>query len=399
MSWTNRIQHALQQRQQQHLLRQRQTLNSAQGAVVELNGQSLINFCSNDYLGLAAKGGHALANAAGRWQLGSGASHLVCGHSSAHQALEQALAQHTGYPRALLFSSGFMANVGTIAALAQRGDYILQDKLNHASLLDGAQLSRARLQRYRHLDYPQLQQLLSDHRTSDQTADGKTKGGETLIVSDSIFSMDGDLADVARLSSLAQQHQALLMVDDAHGFGILEASDQTSGSGVRAHFGLTPEQLPVYVGTLGKALGGYGAFVAGSDELIDYLIQFARPYIYTTALPPALAEAMLANLELLQQPQRRQQLKQHIDYFRQRAGELELPLMPSQSAIQPLLIGDAERALHISEQLKQRGLWISAIRPPTVPDGSARLRITLTASHSREHLDQLLLALHQVMSA
>ena len=399
MSWTNRIQHALQQRQQQHLLRQRQTLNSAQGAVVELNGQSLINFCSNDYLGLAAEGGYALANAANRWQLGSGASHLVCGHSSAHQALEQTLAQHTGYPRALLFSSGFMANVGTIAALAQRGDYILQDKLNHASLLDGAQLSRARLQRYRHLDYPQLQQLLSDHRTSDQTADGKTKGGETLIVSDSIFSMDGDLADVARLSSLAQQHQALLMVDDAHGFGILEASDQTSGSGVRAHFGLTPEQLPVYVGTLGKALGGYGAFVAGSDELIDYLIQFARPYIYTTALPPALAEAMLANLELLQQPQRRQQLKQHIDYFRQRADELELPLMPSQSAIQPLLIGDAERALHISEQLKQRGLWISAIRPPTVPDGSARLRITLTASHSREHLDQLLLALHQVMSA
>lgn len=399
MSWTNRIQHALQQRQQQHLLRQRQTLNSAQGAVVELNGQTLINFCSNDYLGLAAEGGQALANAAGRWQLGSGASHLVCGHSGAHQALEQALAQHTGYPRALLFSSGFMANVGTIAALAQRGDYILQDKLNHASLLDGAQLSRARLQRYRHLDYPHLQQLLSDHRTSERAADGKTTGSETLIVSDSIFSMDGDLADVARLSSLAQQHQALLMVDDAHGFGILEASDQTSGSGVRAHFGLTAEQLPVYVGTLGKALGGYGAFVAGSDELIDYLIQFARPYIYTTALPAALAEAMLANLELLQQPARRQQLTQHIDYFRQRAGEFALPLMPSQSAIQPLLIGDAERALHISEQLKQRGLWVSAIRPPTVPDGSARLRITLTASHSRGHIDQLLLALHQVMSA
>ena len=399
MSWTNRIQHALQQRQQQHLLRQRQTLNSAQGAVVELNGQRLINFCSNDYLGLAAEGGYALAHAAGRWQLGSGASHLVCGHSSAHQALEQALAQHTGYPRALLFSSGFMANVGTIAALAQRGDYILQDKLNHASLLDGAQLSRARLQRYRHLDYAHLQQLLSDHRTSGRAADGKTTGSETLIVSDSIFSMDGDLADVARLSSLAQQHQALLMVDDAHGFGILEASDQTSGSGVRAHFGLTAEQLPVYVGTLGKALGGYGAFVAGSDELIDYLIQFARPYIYTTALPAALAEAMLANLELLQQPARRQQLTQHIDYFRQRAGEFALPLMPSQSAIQPLLIGDAERALYISEQLKQRGLWVSAIRPPTVPDGSARLRITLTASHNRDHIDQLLLALHQVMSA
>lgn len=391
MSWNHRIHQALQQRQQQHLLRQRQTLNSAQGPVVTLNGNQLINFCSNDYLGLAGEGGSALANAANRWQLGSGASHLVCGHSSAHQALEQALAQHTGYPRALLFSSGFMANLGTIAALAQRGDYILQDKLNHASLLDGAQLSRARLQRYRHLDYPHLQQLLNDHSV------GESKGSETLIVSDSIFSMDGDLADIAQLSSLAQQHQALLMIDDAHGFGILEAADQTSGGGARAHFDLTAEQLPVYVGTLGKALGGYGAFVAGSDELIDYLIQFARPYIYTTALPPALAEAMLANLELLQQPQRRQQLQQHIQYFRQQAAALALPLMPSQSAIQPLLIGDARRALRISEQLKQRGLWVSAIRPPTVPDGSARLRITLTASHSRDQIDRLLSALARVL--
>ena len=393
MSWNHRIHQALQQRQQQHLQRQRQTLNSAQGAVVELDGQSLINFCSNDYLGLAAAGGKALASATQQWQLGSGASHLVCGHSSAHDELERALARHTGYPRALLFSSGFMANLGTIAALAQRGDCILQDKLNHASLLDGAQLSRARLQRYRHIDYPHLQQLLSDHSADES----KGKGGETLIVSDSIFSMDGDLADVAQLSSLAQQHQALLMIDDAHGFGILEAADQTSGSGARAHFGLTAEQLPVYVGTLGKALGGYGAFVAGSDELIDYLIQFVRPYIYTTALPPALAEAMLANLELLQQPQRRQQLQQHIQYFRQQAAALALPLMPSQSAIQPLLIGDARRALHISEQLKQRGLWVSAIRPPTVPDGSARLRITLTASHSRDQIDRLLAALARVL--
>lgn len=388
MSWNQRIQHALQQRDEQHLRRRRVSLDSPQQAMVEINGQQLINFCSNDYLGLACEGGEALAKAAHKWNLGSGASHLVCGHSQAHHELEQALADYTGYPRALLFSSGFMANVGTIAALAQRGDLIFQDKLNHASLLDGAQLSRAKLLRYRHCDYAQLNDMLSNADDSS---------GEKLIVSDSIFSMDGDLADVRQLSDMAANHNALLMIDDAHGLGILGAKEKNQGNGVRDHFALTPEQLPVYVGTLGKALGGYGAFVAGSEELIDYLIQFARPYIYTTALPPALAEAMLFNLELMKQPQRREQLTQHIRYFRQRANDIDLPLMPSESAIQPLLIGDADKALALSEALKQRGLWVSAIRPPTVPAGSARLRITLTANHTREQIDALLTALEQVM--
>lgn len=388
MSWNQRIQHALQQRDEQHLRRRRVSLDSPQQAMVEINGQQLINFCSNDYLGLACEGGEALAQAAHKWNLGSGASHLVCGHTQAHHELEQALADYTGYPRALLFSSGFMANVGTIAALAQRGDLIFQDKLNHASLLDGAQLSRAKLLRYRHGDYTQLDNML-ENSTEDS--------GEKLIVSDSIFSMDGDLADVRQLSDIATKHNALLMIDDAHGLGIIGSKEKNQGNGVRDHFALTPEQLPVYVGTLGKALGGYGAFVAGSEEMIDYLIQFARPYIYTTALPPALAEAMLFNLELMKQPQRREQLTRHIRYFRQRASEIDLPLMPSESAIQPLLIGDADKALALSEALKQRGLWVSAIRPPTVPAGSARLRITLTASHSREQIDTLLTALQQVM--
>lgn len=388
MSWNQRIHQALEQRNEQHLLRRRVSLDSPQQAEVEIDGQRLINFCSNDYLGLACEGGDALAKAASKWNLGSGASHLVCGHSSAHHELEQALADHTGYPRALLFSSGFMANVGTISALAQRGDLIFQDKLNHASLLDGAQLSRAKLLRYRHCDYAQLDDMLAN--ASDDS-------GEKLIVSDSIFSMDGDLADVAQLANIAEKHQSLLMIDDAHGLGILGSKENNQGNGVRDHFGLSDQQLPVYVGTLGKALGGYGAFVAGSEELIDYLVQFARPYIYTTALPPALAEAMLFNLELIKQPERRNTLNQHIEYFRQQAENLALPLMPSESAIQPLLIGDADKAMTISEQLKQRGLWVSAIRPPTVPAGSARLRITLTAGHSREQIDLLLKALAEVM--
>ncbi|WP_420589949.1 8-amino-7-oxononanoate synthase [Bacterioplanoides sp.] len=388
MSWNQRIHQALEQRNEQHLLRRRVSLDSPQQAEVEIDGQRLINFCSNDYLGLACEGGDALAKAASKWNLGSGASHLVCGHSSAHHGLEQALADYTGYPRALLFSSGFMANVGTISALAQRGDLIFQDKLNHASLLDGAQLSRAKLLRYRHCDYAQLDDMLAN--ASDDSS-------EKLIVSDSIFSMDGDLADVAQLANIAEKHQSLLMIDDAHGLGILGAKENNQGNGVRDHFGLSHQQLPVYVGTLGKALGGYGAFVAGSEELIDYLVQFARPYIYTTALPPALAEAMLFNLELMKQPERRNTLNQHIEYFRQQAEKQALPLMPSESAIQPLLIGDADKAMTISEQLKQRGLWVSAIRPPTVPAGSARLRITLTAGHSREQIDLLLKALAEVM--
>lgn len=382
MSWEQRLHTALQQRRDQDLWRQRTQLSSVQGTEVTCNGEHRLNFCSNDYLGLAAQGGDDLAAAAERWQLGSGSSHLVCGHSNAHHALEDALAKLTGYPRAILFSTGYMANLGAISALARRGDLVLQDKLNHASLLDGAVLSRAQLKRYRHADNAHLESLLK----------GSTNAGETLVVTDTIFSMDGDLADIPAMATLCEQHGALLMADDAHGFGVLG----TKGAGVRAHFNLTPEQLPVYVGTLGKALGGYGAFVAGSEEMIDYMVQFARSYIYTTALPPALAEGMLGNLERLQNNQLRETLQQRIQQFRTKALALGLPLMDSNSPIQPLMIGSAAKAMAMSAALHKQGIWVSAIRPPTVPQNEARLRITLSAAHSEEQIDRLIHALADI---
>lgn len=386
MSWNQRIATALQQRHAAHQWRQPVTLDSAQGIEVEVNGQRLINFCSNDYLGLANTGGDDLAAAAQRWGLGSGASHLVCGHSRAHQQLEEALAKHTGYPRALLFSTGYMANMGVINAFAQRGDLVLQDRLNHASLLDGAQLSRADFQRYHHLDYDHLQQRLQNFRDGQTSS---SRQGLAMVVTDSIFSMDGDLADVATLSRICQQQDALLMVDDAHGLGVIGVN----GGGVREHVGLTSTELPLYIGTLGKALGGFGAFVGADSDTIDYLIQFARPYIYTTALPPAVAEAMLGNLRRMEDNQLRQVLDGHIHHFRARALEAGLNLMNSVSPIQPLLVGAEDRTLELSQKLRQRGFWVTAIRPPTVPEGSSRLRITLTAAHHRDQIDALLDAL------
>lgn len=382
MSWTQRIQDSLSQRRADNQWRQRQTVESPQGRTLRIHGQTLLNFCSNDYLGLAAQGGPALQQAAIQWGLGSGASHLVCGHSQAHHDLEQALARHTGYSRALLFSTGYMANLGCIQALTQRGDGIFQDKLNHASLIDGALLSRADFQRYPHQNYRNLETRLQ-----------RREQGLSLVVSDSIFSMDGDLADVNQLADLCQQHNALLMIDDAHGLGILG----NQGAGIRNDAGLSSRELPLYVGTLGKALGGFGAFVAGDDALIDYLIQFARPYIYTTAIPPAVAEAMLDNLERLQNDDLRTTLNGHIQYFREQAQHRQLPLMASQSPIQPLLIGDERRAMSISQALRQRGLLITAIRPPTVPAGTSRLRVTLTAAHTREDIDTLLDALTELL--
>lgn len=382
--WQARLDTANAERRAAHQWRQRRTLQSQQGPVVEREGKSLINFCSNDYLGLAAKGSDNLSQSSRYWGLGSGASHLVCGHSSAHDELEKALAAHTGYPRALLFSTGYMANLGVINALTERGDLILQDKLNHASLIDGALLSRADFLRYRHLDNRQLQQRLVNRKQS-----------LALVVTDSIFSMDGDIADLASLGQICHQQDALLMVDDAHGFGVIGPH----GSGARAAFGLPPERLPVYIGTLGKALGGFGAFVAGSDALIDYLIQFARPYIYTTALPPAVADAMIGNLEQLKQDELRQSLEELIRYFRQRALALGLTLMESDSPIQPLLVGEESRTLELSQALDERGLWVTAIRPPTVPEGGSRLRITLTARHTREQVDRLLNALDELIPA
>jgi 8-amino-7-oxononanoate synthase len=364
-------------RRQQNLYRRRLTLHSAQGPLVQLGDRQYLNFCSNDYLGLAShpRVVAAFQAAAASYGVGSGASHLVCGHSALHHQLEEALAEFTGRPRALLFSSGYLANVGILTSLLQRGDHVLEDRLNHASLLDGGLHSGARFQRFAHCDVAALERKLA-------RADGIR-----LVVTDGVFSMDGDTAPLGELAAACGRHDAWLMVDDAHGFGVLGER----GAGSTEAAGLDASAVPVLMATLGKALGTAGAFVAGSELLIEALIQQARTYIYTTALPPAVAGASLESLRVLQEESwRREHLARLISRFRRGAGELGLPLLASNSAIQPLPVGDAAAALALSERLKRRGLLISAIRPPTVPAGTSRLRITLSAAHTDAQLDQLL---------
>lgn len=375
----------LEQRRAAALYRQRPLLQSPQGPQVMVDGTPLLAFCSNDYLGLANHPEVIDAWRAGaeRWGVGGGASHLVIGHSLPHHELELALAEFTGRPRALLFTTGYLANLGALTALVGQGDSVLQDRLNHASLLDGGLLSGARFSRYLHNDADSLGKRLAKAT------------GNALVVTDGVFSMDGDIADLPALAAQAQARGAWLMVDDAHGFGTLGRH----GGGVVEHFGLDMEQVPVLVGTLGKAFGTAGAFVAGSEELIECLIQFARPYIYTTSQPPALACATLRSLQLLRDEHwRREHLAALIRQFRQGAEQIGLHLMDSFTPIQPILIGDAARAMRLSAMLRERGLMVTAIRPPTVPAGSARLRVTLTAAHSAAQVQLLLNALAECHS-
>ncbi len=365
-----------------NLYRQRPLLQGPQGPDVVVDGQRLLAFCSNDYLGLANHPEVIAAWQAGadKWGVGGGSSHLVIGHSTPHHALEEALAEFTGRPRALLFSNGYMANLGTVTALVGQGDTVLEDRLNHASLLDAGLLSGARFSRYLHNDAGSLQTRL------DKAV------GDTLVVSDGVFSMDGDIADLPALARAAKARGAWLMVDDAHGFGPLGAT----GGGIVEHFGLGLAQVPVLIGTLGKAFGTAGAFVAGSEELIETLIQFARPYIYTTSQPPALACATLKSLQLLRSEHwRREHLASLIAQFRTGAQQIGLTLMDSATPIQPILVGDAARAMQLSQLLRERGMLVTAIRPPTVPAGSARLRVTLSAAHSATQVQLLLEALAQ----
>lgn len=370
----------------QQLYRVRQVLNSPQGAQVCIDGKHYLAFCSNDYLGLA---NHpqvidALQKAAQRYGVGSGAAHLVNGHSLEHHALEEELAAFTGRPRALLFSTGYMANLGVVSALLGRRDSVFEDRLNHASLLDGGLLSGARLWRYAHADPNALQQRLVN----------RAAGGRALVMTDGVFSMDGDLAPLPALAQIARAQGAWLMVDDAHGFGVLGPE----GKGSLAHFGLTLEHVPIVVGTLGKAFGTSGAFVAGSDALIETLIQKARTYIFTTATPPAVAAATRMSLRIVcLEEWRRAHLQALIKRFRRGAEQLGLPLLDSMTPIQPLVVGDAGAALALSKGLREEGILISAIRPPTVPMGTARLRITLSAAHQEAHIDRLLDALTEVM--
>jgi 8-amino-7-oxononanoate synthase len=370
----------LAERRAAHLYRQRPLLDSPQGPLVRVDGRELLAFCSNDYLGLANHPQVIEAWRAGaqRWGVGGGASHLVIGHSTPHHELEEALAAFSGRPRALLFSTGYMANLGAVTALLGQGDTVLEDRLNHASLLDAGLLSGARFSRYLHNDAQSLAGRLAK------------ASGNTLVVTDGVFSMDGDLADLPALCAEAKQRDAWVMVDDAHGFGPLGAT----GGGIVEHFGLGQDDVQVLVGTLGKAFGTAGAFVAGSEELIETLVQFARPYIYTTSQPPALACATLQSLELLRSEHwRREHLATLIQRFRAGAEAIGLSLVDSPTPIQPIMVGDSDRALRLSQMLRERGLLVSAIRPPTVPAGSARLRVTLSAAHSLAQLELLLEAL------
>ncbi len=371
---------ALAERRRLHRYRTRLTTDAPAGRETVIDGRRYLNFCANDYLGLANHPDviQALKQAADDIGVGSGASHLVCGHSRFHHALEEQLADATGRPRALLFSTGFMANLGVVGALLDKPDAVFEDKLNHASLIDAGLASGARFRRYLHNDADSLAAQLA-------RADARRK----LVITDGVFSMDGDAAPLAALCDVADAHDAWMMVDDAHGFGVL--GEQGAGTPAAQQ---VAARIPVYMATLGKALGTFGAFVAGSEALIETLIQFARPYIYTTAMPPAVAAATLKSLSIMRtETWRREKLAALIAQFRRGAQAQGYTLMDSATPIQPLLIGDDAAALQLSGRLREQGVLVSAIRPPTVPDGTARLRVTLSAAHAPEDVDALLAAL------
>lgn len=371
----------LAQLERAHLRRHRRTVegyaNTASHAELILAGRRLVDFSSNDYLGLA---GHpepaaAMGRCAARSGAGSGASHLISGHGAEHAALEEALAAFTGRERALLFSTGYMANLGVLSALAQRGEAVLLDRLSHASLIDGALLSGARLRRYAHADVAHARRLLAANR--QPTA---------VLATDGVFSMDGDIAPLAELARAACAHEAWLVVDDAHGIGVLGPT----GRGALELAGLTAEDVPVLVGTLGKAFGSFGAFVAGSSGLIDLLVQKARPYVYTTALPQPVAAATRSALALAErEPWRRERVRSLTARFRSAARAEGVPLTESTTPIQPIPLGSARAALQAQRVLREAGFWVVAIRSPTVPAGQERLRVTVTAAHTEAQVDAL----------
>ncbi|MEW5008124.1 MAG: 8-amino-7-oxononanoate synthase [Cycloclasticus sp.] len=363
---------------QQQLYRSRQVVEGPQGAKVTIDGLSYDNFSSNDYLGLAnhPKVAAAFKRAVDDYGVGSGSAHLICGHSHQHHALEEELAAFTGRERALVFATGYMANLGVIAGLLSKGDEVLQDKLNHASLIDGGLISGARFRRYPHGNLTRLEQLLQQ-----STVEKK------LIVSDGVFSMDGDQADLKGLVSLADKSASMLMIDDAHGLGVMGET----GAGIVQQQGLNQQQVPILMATLGKSLGTAGAFIAGSEDLIELLIQRARSYIYSTAMPAAIMAATRVSLQLCQQESwRREKLASLIGRFRDGAEQLGLQLMSSDTPIQPVILGSNEAVMSVSKYLKINKILVGAIRHPTVPKNTERLRITLSASHSEAQVDRLL---------
>jgi len=365
-------------RRANHLERRRRTLSGCDPVETHVDGQPLLNFSSNDYLGLASHPElvDALRDAADKCGVGSGASALVTGYRDQHRLLELELAAFLQREKVLLCSSGYLANLAVATSLAGRGDEIVQDRLCHASLIDAARLSGAHLSRYAHVDMDALERRLE-----------AVGDGHTLVVSDGVFSMDGDTAPLRRMAGLCRDHGAWLAIDDAHGIGVCGPG----GRGSVAAAGLDEHQVPVLTGTLGKAFGCFGAFIAGSENLIDHLVNQARSYIYTTAMPPALASAARAALRRVKEDEwRRDHLRALIGHFREGASRRGLELMVSDSPIQPMLIGDSEAALNVAASLERQGFLVVAMRPPTVRSGTARLRITLSAAHKTTQLDALL---------
>lgn len=362
---------------QNNLMRTRHAHDTPQGPVIRLNGKNLINFCSNDYLGLA---NHpflvtAMKEGIDRYGVGSGASQLICGYTTAHESLEESLCEFTDRESAILFSSGYLANLAIVNTLLDRHDTVVGDKLNHASMIDAARLSRASFKRYLHADTKSLRDLL------------RISTGNKMVMTDGVFSMDGDIAPLPELAQICVEMSAWLVVDDAHGFGVLGEN----GGGIIEQSGLSTKEIPILMATFGKALGTSGAFIAGDKEVMGLFVQSARTLIYSTAPPPALAYATVRALKIVREESwRREHLRKLIGRFTNGAKQLSLPVMNSSTAIQPLLIGSAGKTMATSKKLFEKGFYVTAIRPPTVPRGTSRLRITLTAAHNEEQVDRLL---------
>jgi len=383
--WSKQLSDNLAERKTLGRYRQQRIRLGEQGVNVVIDGQKLLSFCSNDYLGLASHPAlkKAFIETVEQEGVGAGAAHLLTGHCHYHQQLEDALADFTGQQRTLLFSSGYQANMGIIDGLMTRGDVVIQDKLNHASLLDGSRLSGADLLRYPHANISSLKKRLQNTPVNQHK----------LIVSDGVFSMDGDVAPLPEIMAQAKQHNAAVLIDDAHGIGVLGEQ----GRGSVEHWNLDRDELPIVMGTFGKALGTSGAFIAADEEVIETLIQQARSYVYTTAQPAAIAAATLASLKLVEKEHwRREKLQSLISQFRAGANELGLNIIDSLTPIQPVLIGDDQKAIKIGKALEEKGILVGVIRPPTVPEGSARLRITFSANHNEQDVQTLLEALEVI---
>jgi 8-amino-7-oxononanoate synthase len=398
--YINHFNHLLDDLEQHSLKRTLKICDSASAPIITIDGQAMLTFCSNDYLGLAnhPELTKAIAEGLHRFGSGSGASHMISGHHRPHDDLEKALAKtQTAFipeVRALFFSTGYMANLAAITAISSslgsnQVMSIYSEELNHASLIDGVRLAskqnQAKVQVFPHQDLQALEQLLANDPNQFK-----------LIVTDGVFSMDGDLAKVTELLKLADQYDALILVDDAHGFGVLGQH----GFGILEHTGIQNASEAsariIYIGTLGKAAGISGAFIAGHKTLIEWIMQKGRPYIYTTASPPAIAHGLLKSLELMSDDSYRASLNKNIQYWKKTLRLKKWVLMPSDTAIQPIMIGKTEDALRVAQQLYQKNIWVPAIRPPTVPTDTARLRITFSASHSAEQIDQLIQALMEI---